>query len=297
MSNTASSPRAAEIATLRALGLSLSQVARVLEDAPQGLEPALAAHQATLEGRIRQLAGAVEKIRDLRAGLAQDESPPARELTHLIGPAAEYRIAFDLPWPWGGERFELSGVRPLNYIIGPLGSGKTRLAKRLAETLPNAVFLGLDRLECRGAAARARLDADPALKCRVQRTLQSLVEDGAAASEALIALLVGLQSQDAAIVVIDMVEQGLDQAAQAALIAHLRRRGPDAQPLFLLTRSRAILDLATVGANEAIIFCPANHSPPMSVAPYPGASGFEAVTNNRRLPATTPVLPGEKFDY
>jgi DNA-binding transcriptional MerR regulator len=44
--------RAAGIVTLRALGLSLSQVARVLADDPQGLEPALAAHQTTLEGRI-----------------------------------------------------------------------------------------------------------------------------------------------------------------------------------------------------------------------------------------------------
>jgi len=32
-----------------------------------------------------------------------------------------------------------------------------------------------------------------------------------------------------------------------------------------------------VGAEEAIIFCPANHSPPISVAPYPGAAGYEAV--------------------
>jgi len=37
------------------------------------------------------------------------------------------------------------------------------------------------------------------------------------------------------------------------------------------------LDLAAVGAAEAIIFCPANHSPPISVAPYPGAPGYEAV--------------------
>jgi hypothetical protein len=165
----------------------------------------------------------------------------------------------------------------LNYIIGPLGSGKTRLAKRLAETLPDAVFLGLDRLEHGGAAARAQLDADPALKSRVDQTLAWLVEDGAAASEALVALLVGLESEGAAMVVVDMVEQGLDQAAQEALIANLRRRGPGARPLFLLTRSCAILDLAAVGAEEAIIFCPANHSPPISVAPYPGASGYEAV--------------------
>jgi DNA-binding transcriptional MerR regulator len=267
--------RTAEIVALRALGFSLSQVARVLGDDPQGLEPALAAHQATLEGRIRQLAGAVEKVRDLRTALAQGKSPTARELVRLLGPPAEFSVAFDLPWPWGGERFELRDVQPLNYIIGPLGSGKTRLAKRLAETLPNAVFFGLDRLEHGGAAARAQLDADPALKSKVDQTLAWLVEDGAAASEALVALLVGLES--AAIVVVDMVEQGLDQAAQEALIAHLRRRGPGARPLFLLTRSCAILDLAAVGAEEAIIFCPANHSPPISVAPYPGAPGYEAV--------------------
>jgi hypothetical protein len=68
-------------------------------------------------------------------------------------------------------------------------------------------------------------------------------------------------------VVIDMVEQGLDQATQEALVVHLRRRGPGARPLFLLTRSCAILDLAAVGAEEAIIFCPANHSP-RSASPH-----------------------------
>jgi DNA-binding transcriptional MerR regulator len=269
--------RGAEIVILRGIGLSLSLVAQVLEDDLQGLEPALAVHQATLEGRIRQLTGTVEKVRDLRAGLAQGKSPTARELVHLLRPIAECSVAFDLPWPWGGERFELSEIRPLNYIIGPLGSGKTRLAKRLAEALPDAVFLGLDRLEHCGAAARARLDANPALKSRVDQSLAWLVEDGAVVSAALIALLVGLESEAAAIVVVDMVEQGLDQAAQQALIAYLRRRGPGARPLFLLTRSCAILDLAAVGAEETIIFCPANHSSPISVAPYPGARGYEAV--------------------
>jgi hypothetical protein len=40
--------RAAEIAALRALALSLAQVARVLGGNPQDLEPALAAHQEIL---------------------------------------------------------------------------------------------------------------------------------------------------------------------------------------------------------------------------------------------------------
>lgn len=269
--------RAAEIAALRALGFSLAQVARVLKGDPQGLEPTLASHQATLEGRIRDLVGAVDKVRGLRNDLARGQAPTAGELARLLAPAATRSVAFDLPWPWGGERFELRDIRPLTYIVGPLGSGKTRLAQRLAEALPDAAFLGLERLADGGAAAQARLDADPALRSRVDRALAWLVEEGAAVSEALIDLLAGLESEGPAILVIDMIEQGLDQATQEAVIAHLRGRGPGGRPLFFLTRSSAILDLSSVGPDEAIIFCPANHSPPIRVAPYPGAPGYEAV--------------------
>ena len=108
----------------------------------------------------RQLVGAVEKVRDLRTGLTQGKPPTVTGLVRLLGPTAEFSVAFDLPWPWGGERFELRDVRPLNYIIGPLGSGKTRLAKRLAETLPNAAFLGLDRLE-HGCGRRRPIERRP----------------------------------------------------------------------------------------------------------------------------------------
>jgi DNA-binding transcriptional MerR regulator len=269
--------RAAGIAALRALGFSLAQVARVLDADPKGLGPALAAHQATLEGRIRQLAGTVDKVRGLRNDLARGGAPSAGGLARLLAPADDPAVAFDLPWPWGGERFELRDIRPLNYIIGPLFSGKTRLAQRLAAALPNAAFLGLDRSADGGAAVRARLDADPALRSRVDRTLTRLVEDGAAVSDALLALIAGLESEGPATLVVDMIEQGLDQAAQEALVAHLRRRGSGARPLFVLTRSSAILDLAAVGPDEAIILCPANHSPPTRVAPYPGTPGYEAV--------------------
>jgi len=269
--------RAAEIVALRGLGFSLAQVARLLTGDAQGLEPALAGHQAALEGRQRQIAALIAKVRALREDLAQGNAPTASELARLLSPDGAPGIAFVLPWPWGGERFELQRLRPLTYVIGPLGSGKTRLALRLSEILPDAAILGLDRAADGGAAARAHMDADPALRSRVDQALAWLVEDGATVSDALVALLAGLESDGPAILVVDMIEQGLDQATQEALIAHLRRRGPDARPLFMLTRSSAILDLAMVGSDEAIILCPANHKPPSYVAPYPGAPGYEAV--------------------
>jgi DNA-binding transcriptional MerR regulator len=145
--------RVAEIVALRELGLSLSQVARVLGGDPESLEPTLSAHQATLEGRVHQLVDAVGKVRSLGADISNGRVPTTFELACLPRPVCKFSVAFDLPWPWGGEGFELQDIRSLNYITGPLGSGKTRLAKRLAETLPGAAFLGLDRLADGGAAA------------------------------------------------------------------------------------------------------------------------------------------------
>jgi DNA-binding transcriptional MerR regulator len=270
--------RAREIVVLRRLGLSLAEIARTLGGETRGLEPALAAHQATLEARIGELAGIVDKVRGLRADLVRGEVLPAAELTRLLRPATEPGVAFALPWPWGGEPFELGGIRPITYIIGPLGSGKTRLARRLTEALLDAAFLGLERLADGGAAARARCEADPALRSRVDQALSWLMDEGAVVSGALVALIAALQSEGPAVLVIDMVEQGLDHATQEALSAHLRQRAAaGARPLFLLTRSSAILDLAAVGPDEAIILCPANHSPPSRVAPFPGAPGYEAV--------------------
>ena len=269
--------RLAEITALRALGLSLGQVARVLAGKPGALEPALATHQARLEREIGHLSAVLTRLRDIRTGLAQGHPPVIGELARLIAPATADVVAFDLPWPWGGERFVLRDIKPITYIIGPRGSGKTRLAHCLADALPGAVFVGLDRAADGAAVARAAMAADPALTARAEATLAWLAEDGAVASDALLALVSALEMQGPAFIVVDMVEQGLDQPSQEALIAHLRRRGPDHPPLFLMTRSSAILDLSAVGAAEAILFCPANHSPPTLVAPYPGAPGYEAV--------------------
>ena len=174
--------RAGEIVALRALGPQPRPGGARAGGDPAGLEPALAAHQADARRSGPPARRSIAKVRAPRADLARARRRPPenwRACCAGCGPS----VAFDLPWPWGGERFELRDIRPLNYIIGPLGSGKTRLAMRIAETLPDAAFLGLERLADGGAAARARLDADPALKSRVDQTLAWLVEDGATVSD------------------------------------------------------------------------------------------------------------------
>lgn len=255
---------ASEIVALRALGFSLAQVARILKGDASGLEPALAAHEAALEGRLREAVAALDGVRALRGGLARGAAPTATDLARTLGPAPGLQVAFELPWPWGGEPFELRDIRPLTYITGPLGSGKTRLAMRIADELGGA-FLGLERV------------ADPSLVSKIGPTVGLLVQDGATNTPALRALLSGLETPTS--IVVDLVEQGLDRATQEALIAHLRRRGPGAPPLFVMTRSSSILDLDALGPDETVLFCPANHAPPFRVAPYPGTPGYEALVS------------------
>lgn len=269
--------RAEAILGLSQLGLGLTQIARFLAADAKDLDEALAGHQAALEDRIHQFGSAIARTRQLRSRLARRRRTDIPDLSRLLPPTAEIAVAFDLPWPWGGERFELRDIRALNFIVGPLGSGKTRLAEQLAKALPDAAFVGLKRAADDAVAARARMSADHSLRSRVAQTMDRLVKEGAAASSALTALVAVLECQETAILVIDMIEQGLDRPTQVALIAHLRRRQPGSRPLFMLTRSSAILDLAVAGPDEAIIFCPANHSPPIRVAPCPGTPGYEAV--------------------
>ncbi len=266
---------AGEIVALRALGLSLAQVASVLEGEAEGLEPALALHQSVLEGDARRLADTIERVRGLRAKLERGQRPTVTELTRLQVSTSRRSVEFELPWPWGGEFFQLHDIRPLNYIVGPLGSGKTRLALRLAEVLPSAAFLGLERVAA--GDAKVRMDADSNLRLRVNHAMDWLIEEGAVASEALTALLVGLEAEGPTILVVDMVEHGLDAPTQQAVSAYLRRHMSVERPLFLMTRSAVILDLASVGTGESILLCPANHNPPIHVEPYPGAAGYEAV--------------------
>jgi len=245
--------RAAEIVALRALGLSLTQIAQALSGEAKAFDRALAAHAIRLRAHGRQLADAVEGVHALRdRGTGRDD--------------VRLAVEFELPWPWGGERFALDAMGALNFITGPLGSGKTRLAEALAAALPDAGFLGLDR----GATDTAPADT-------IERTLARLADDGATHSDALHVLVAALEAPAPAVLVVDLVEQGLDEATQRALIAHLRLRPHPKRALFLMTRSSVILDLDAVGPDETILYCPANHGPPFSVRPCPGARGYDAV--------------------
>lgn len=60
------------------------------------------------------------------------------------------RIAIDLPTPWDGGRFETGCIGPINYLVGPNASGKSRFAAELLRHLNSrgtcARLLGTDRL-------------------------------------------------------------------------------------------------------------------------------------------------------
>ena len=271
--------RGRSIVELRALGLSLNEVARVLDGDAAVLERALAAHEASLAANVETLSATVLRVRRLRQDLARNAMSVASALAQARRSGNEIDVAFDLPWPWGGERFELQDLRKLTHIVGPVGSGKTRLARCFADAIPGAVFIGLDRLDAGHAAALSRLDDDPPLKARVLSNVTALEDAGASCSGALLALLTAIEDDGPTVHVVDMLEEGLDAATQDALIGFLRRRAPSARPLLFLTRSTAILDLDAVGEQEAIILCPANHSPPFVVRPVRGAEGFESLAH------------------
>ncbi|MEM7428969.1 MAG: MerR family transcriptional regulator [Pseudomonadota bacterium] len=268
--------RAREIVALRSLGLSLRQIADVFRGDFACLGRLLEAHQAKLKRDLETLGEQARKVDELRARLARGQVPDLAELAGLAAQPDEPAITLDLPWPWGGETFELPALGPLTFLTGPLGSGKTRLAQCLASARPGGVFLGLER------SGETR---DAAHAVRAAGALDWLEGEGATISDPLRPLASAFTDDVPSLTVIDLVEHGLDEETQAAVISYLCHNLAAKHPLILMTRSTVILDLESLGPGDCIIYCPANHSPPMLVAPYPGSPGYEAVATCLAPPA------------
>lgn len=271
--------RARAVVQLRALGLPLAQVAAALQGDAGAMELALAARQAELEGLFEQTRSSIDEVKVLRAGMAAAQPLPTGNWADALQPPMVPPLSFALPWPWNGEWFELAEVRRLNFIVGPLGSGKTRLMRCIAAELAGCVYLGEDRQGCEalGDAPDGTVDTE----------LAWLREEGATDSPALRALVHAVAADGAhAPLVVEMPENGLDHPTQEALMHWLRRRArQQGAPVFIMTRSSAILDLALVGPHETIVLCPANHTVPQVVMPYAGAAGHEALASCLATPA------------
>jgi DNA-binding transcriptional MerR regulator len=136
---------AQDVLVLRRLGLSLVQIGQALAGNGLALDAVLAQREVELSVQFAKMHSASARLRELRAELAMGHAPKAGQLadalrSHVAG------ISFQLPWPWGGEQFTLMKLLPLTYLVGPLGSGKTRLALQIAGVLRNAQYVDSLRL-------------------------------------------------------------------------------------------------------------------------------------------------------
>lgn len=82
---------------MRSLGLSLAQTAKVLRGDAGDLDSGLAAHEASLKDRARQLANTLDRVRRLRCDLLDGRLPKPEGLADLCRSRPRLSVAFDLP--------------------------------------------------------------------------------------------------------------------------------------------------------------------------------------------------------
>ncbi|MBS0411197.1 MAG: MerR family transcriptional regulator [Proteobacteria bacterium] len=304
--------RAHELLAMRRLGLGHAQIKALLDLPLEALEASLASHQAGLEGRMAELGAAVARVRAVRADLAAGRAPAAGDLEAVARDgAAGGALSLTLPWPWNGEAFDLEGPRPITWLIGPMGSGKTRFADRLEASLAGARAVQETRLDEPDDRVRDRLKSDPALTEAALALLGAVAEAGGLdarpwlapeplpgnaplEARALVLLAEALCDPVASGLIVHMPEYGLGGASQRALARVLRHRARGSRcgpSLFLMTRSAGMLDLAQAGPDEAVLFFPPNHSLPRAVIPLPGSPGYEAMALCLAEPGAKPARP------
>lgn len=231
---------AQDIVALRSLGLTMAQTAQAVMGDLTARDQAFALREVELGAQFAGIQRASERLRQLRHGLALGLTPWPGDLADALG-AHKASVSFALPWPWGGEPFTFTEHAPLTYLVGPLGSGKTRLALRLSEALPQAKYLALHRLDDpRKFERELGLTRDEV--ATLERQLDWLREEGATDLEPLRVLLGALAVGGGRHpLVIDMVEEGLTRPSQEALMPLLRRslRTREA-PVIAMTRSSSV---------------------------------------------------------
>lgn len=194
--------RAAEIVEFRSLGLAIAEIGAILGADRRRREILLEEHRLRLGQEKLRLDAILHAIGSTPAG-----PPDARSGSQDARPTNP-ALTFSLPWPWDGEPFALAYLPALGFITGPLGSGKTRLAMKLADALPGGRFLGLDRLT-ENQSAVDPLSRKGSILTRGDRIIRLLVDAGARRSHALTILVETIYTATPGPLVIDMVEQNL----------------------------------------------------------------------------------------
>ncbi len=261
--------RASEIVTLRALGFSLAQVARVLTGDARGTGAGTGGSPDDARRTAARAGGRARRGCARCAAIYSRGQTPTTPVSWRAcwRPRRGLNVSFGLLVAVGRRTVRAARHPAPHLHHRPAGQRQDAAGDAARAEELGGVFVGLDRR------------ADPSAALKVRPTVALLVQDGATETPALIDLLAGLDVPEAVPIVVDLVEQGLDKSTQEALIAHLRRRGPGTPPLFVMTRSNSILDLDAIGADETILSCPANHSPPVRVAPHHGTPGYEALVS------------------